>query len=160
MAVASPGTVVAAVFSADVFGPDVSESAVIIAALRAGVKDFLRRPLSSADLGQLIDRLTRRAILAPQRSNDLPDVPTMDEAGINGLNVDSWIGLFAPAGTPKAVIDKLQSGIAASSSGLKAKFVAGGADYMWVPPEKLDGFVHAEYEKWTKLIKDAGITLE
>jgi tripartite-type tricarboxylate transporter receptor subunit TctC len=100
------------------------------------------------------------AILAPQRSNDLPDVPTMDEAGINGLNVDSWIGLFAPAGTPKAVIDKLQSGIAASSSGLKAKFVAGGADYMWVPPEKLDGFVHAEYDKWTKLIKDAGITLE
>ena len=41
--------------------------AVIIAALRAGVKDFLRRPLSSADLGQLIDRLTRRSLLAPQR---------------------------------------------------------------------------------------------
>jgi len=67
MAVASPGTAVAAVFSADVFGPDVSESAVIIAALRAGVKDFLRRPLSSADLGQLIDRLTRRSLLAPRR---------------------------------------------------------------------------------------------
>ncbi len=100
------------------------------------------------------------AILAPQRSKDMPDIPTMDEAGVNGLNVDSWIGLFAPAGTPKTVIDKLQSGIAASSSELKAKYVAGGADYMWVPPEKLDGFVHAEYDKWTKLIKDAGITLE
>jgi pilus assembly protein CpaE len=67
MTIASPGTAVAAVFSPDVFGPDVSESAVIIGAVRAGVKDFLRRPLSSADLEQLIDRLARRSLLAPRR---------------------------------------------------------------------------------------------
>jgi len=100
------------------------------------------------------------AVLAPQRAKDAPDVPTMDEAGVSGLNVDSWIGLFAPTGTPKAVIDKLQGEIAASSAELKTKFAAAGADYMWVAPDKLDGFVHAEYDKWTKLIKDAGITLE
>jgi tripartite-type tricarboxylate transporter receptor subunit TctC len=100
------------------------------------------------------------AILTPQRSKDLPEIPTMDEAGVSGLNVDSWIGLFAPAGTPKAMIEKLQNEIAASSPELKTKFVAGGADYMWVAPEKLDSFVRAEYDKWTKLIKDAGITLE
>jgi tripartite-type tricarboxylate transporter receptor subunit TctC len=100
------------------------------------------------------------AILTSQRSNSAPDVPTMEEAGISGLNVDSWIGLFAPAGTPKAVIEKLQREIAASSPELKAKFAVVGADYMWVDPEKLDGFVHAEYDRWTKLIKDAGITLE
>jgi tripartite-type tricarboxylate transporter receptor subunit TctC len=100
------------------------------------------------------------AVLAPQRVKDAPDVPTMDEAGVSGLNVDSWIGLFAPAGTPKAVVDQLQGEIAASSAELKTKFAAAGADYMWVAPDKLDGFVHAEYDKWTKLIKDAGITLE
>ena len=100
------------------------------------------------------------AVLAPQRAKDAPDVPTMDQAGIGGLNVDSWIGLFAPAGTPKAVIGKLQNEIAASSPELKTKFAATGADYMWVAPEQLDGFVHAEYSKWSKLIKDAGITLE
>jgi tripartite-type tricarboxylate transporter receptor subunit TctC len=100
------------------------------------------------------------AVLAPERAKDAPDVPTMDEAGVSGLNVDSWIGLFAPAGTPKPMIEKLQNEIAASSSELEAKFAAGGADYMWVAPDKLDGFVHAEYDKWTKLIKDAGITLE
>ncbi len=100
------------------------------------------------------------AILTSQRSKSAPDVPTMEEAGVSGLNVNSWIGLFAPAGTPKAVIEKLQKEIAASSPELKAKFAAVGADYMWVDPEKLDGFIHAEYDRWTKLIKDAGISLD
>ena len=100
------------------------------------------------------------AILAPERSKEAPNVPTMEEAGISGLNVDSWIGLFAPAGTPQAAIDKIQSGIVASAPELKTKFNASGADYMWVAPEKLDSFVHAEYGRWTKLIKEAGITLE
>jgi len=100
------------------------------------------------------------AILTSQRSKSAPDVPTMEEAGVSGVNVDSWIGLFAPAGTPKAAIEKLQREVAASSPELKAKFAAVGADYMWVDPGKLDGFVHAEYDRWTKLIKDAGITLE
>jgi tripartite-type tricarboxylate transporter receptor subunit TctC len=100
------------------------------------------------------------AVLAPQRAKDASDVPTMDEAGVGGLNVDSWIGLFAPAGTPKPVIEKLQNEIAASSPELKTKFAATGADYRWIAPEQLDGFVRAEYEKWTRLIKDAGITLE
>jgi hypothetical protein len=58
------------------------------------------------------------------------------------------------------VIEKLQKELAASAAELTPKFIAVGGDYMWVPPDKLDGFVHAEYDKWTKLIKDAGITLE
>jgi tripartite-type tricarboxylate transporter receptor subunit TctC len=100
------------------------------------------------------------AFLAPQRSKDLPDVPTMEEAGIRGLNVDSWIGLFAPVGTPKSTIEKLQEEIEAAAPQLKDKFANVGANYMWVPPDELDGFVRAEYDKWTRLIKDAGIILE
>jgi pilus assembly protein CpaE len=67
MHVVSPGTAVAAIFAADVFGPDVSESAIIIEAIRAGVQDFLRRPLSSADLDQLLGRLVRRSAAASSR---------------------------------------------------------------------------------------------
>jgi tripartite-type tricarboxylate transporter receptor subunit TctC len=100
------------------------------------------------------------ALLAPQRLSDAPDVPTMDEAGVKGLNVDSWIGLFAPAGTPKPAIEKLQREIAAAAPELKAKFLAVGGDSMAVPPNQLDGFVRAETDKWNKLIKEAGITLE
>jgi tripartite-type tricarboxylate transporter receptor subunit TctC len=84
----------------------------------------------------------------------------MNESGVKGLNVDSWIGLFAPAGTPKPVIEKLQGEIAAAAPELKAKFVAVGGDYLQVQPDKLKAFVQAEFDKWSKLIKDAGITLE
>ena len=100
------------------------------------------------------------AILAPQRSPNAANIPTMDEAGITGLNVDSWIGLFAPVGTPETVIEKLRSEIAAMASELKVKFAAVGGDYMSVPPEELRDFVRSEHDKWTKIIKEAGITLE
>src|SRR5260221_580325 len=59
---ASPETNLAAVFSADLFGHDVSESAILIEAIRAGMQDFLRRPVSRADLEQLMERLHRRAV--------------------------------------------------------------------------------------------------
>jgi tripartite-type tricarboxylate transporter receptor subunit TctC len=84
----------------------------------------------------------------------------MDEAGVQGLDVDSWIGLFAPAGTPKAAIEKLQQEITASAPELKAKFVAVGGDWIGVPSDQLDSFVRAETDKWNKLIKEAGISLE
>jgi tripartite-type tricarboxylate transporter receptor subunit TctC len=100
------------------------------------------------------------AVLADRRMSDAPNVPTMNESGVRGLNVDSWIGLFAPAGTPKPVIEKLQGEIAAEAPELKAKFVAVGGDYLQVQPDKLKAFVQAEFDKWSKLIKDAGITLE
>jgi pilus assembly protein CpaE len=60
VAVCSPETVVAAVYAPDIFGPDVSESAILIEAMRAGVRDFLRRPLSSTDLRGMLERLLRR----------------------------------------------------------------------------------------------------
>jgi len=65
LAAASPGTAVAAVFRPDVFGHDVSESTIIIEAIRAGVQDFLRRPMSSADLEQLLQRLEHRQVVKP-----------------------------------------------------------------------------------------------
>jgi tripartite-type tricarboxylate transporter receptor subunit TctC len=105
-------------------------------------------------------KVTGLAILAPQRSRDLPNVPTMEEAGVTGLNVDSWIGLFAPAGTPKAIIQNLQAAVETAAPQLKDKFAGSGAEYMWIQPDQLDGFVGTEYKKWTKIIKDAGITLQ
>lgn len=100
------------------------------------------------------------AILATQRSKDAPEVPTMDEAGVHGLEVDSWIGLFAPVGTPKTVIEKLQKTIAAAAPEMKTKFTAVGGDSMSIPADQLDRFVHSESDKWSKIIKEAGITLD
>ena len=100
------------------------------------------------------------AVLASQRLKDAPDVPTMAEQGVKGLDVDSWIGLFAPANTPKPAIERLQKEIAAAMPELETRFVAVGGEGMTVEPQRLNSFIRDEHSKWTKVIKEAGITLD
>jgi tripartite-type tricarboxylate transporter receptor subunit TctC len=100
------------------------------------------------------------AILTAKRSAQMPDVPTMTESGVPGLEIDSWIGLFAPAKTPPAAIARLQQAIAQAAPELKPRFEASGGELMEVAPDKLDAFVRAEYDKWIKVIRDAGISLD
>jgi tripartite-type tricarboxylate transporter receptor subunit TctC len=100
------------------------------------------------------------AILTAKRSVQIPDVPTMTESGVPGLEIDSWIGLFAPAKTPPAAVARLQREIAQAASELKPRFEASGGELMEIAPDKLDAFVRAEYDKWIKVIRDAGISLD
>lgn len=99
-------------------------------------------------------------ILTARRNPQIPDVPTMTESGISGLEIDSWIGLFAPAKTPPAVIARLRQEIAHVLPELKTRFEASGGELIDMPSEKLDGFVRAEYDKWTGIIREAGIQLD
>jgi tripartite-type tricarboxylate transporter receptor subunit TctC len=100
------------------------------------------------------------AVLSSKRSPLAPDVPTMSEAGVPGLDVDSWLGIFAPAKTPPEIIAKLRADIRAVLPDLKERFEKGGGEVFDVPNDKLDGFVKSEYETWTKLIREAGIKLD
>src|SRR5262249_25492255 len=100
------------------------------------------------------------AILTKKRLPDMPDVPTMTESGVPGLEIDSWIGIFAPAKTPAAVIARLQKEIAAASEEMKPRLAAMGGELMEVPPDKLNAVIKADSDKWLKIIKDAGISLD
>jgi len=100
------------------------------------------------------------AVLSAKRSLLAPDVPTMAEAGLPGLNVDSWLGIFAPAKTPPDIIAKLRSDIRAVLPDLKERFEKSGGEVFDLPDDKLDAFVASEHENWTKLIRDAGIKLD
>ena len=100
------------------------------------------------------------AVLSSKRSPLAPDVPTMSEAGVPGLDVDSWLGIFAPAKTPPEVLAKLRRDIRASLPELKERFEKSGGEVWDFPDDKLDGFVASEYETWTKLIREAGIKLD
>jgi len=100
------------------------------------------------------------AILTKNRLSEMPDVPTMTESGVPGMEIDSWIGIFAPAKTPPAVIALLQKTIAEAGPDMKPKLANIGGELMQVPPEKLDAVVRADTDKWLKIIKDAGITLD
>src|SRR4051794_7794798 len=100
------------------------------------------------------------AVLSSKRSALAPDVPTMSEAGVPGLDVDSWLGIFAPAKTPPEAIARLRREIRAALPELKERFEKSGGEVWDLPDEKLNGFVTSEYEAWTKLIGEAGIKLD
>ena len=100
------------------------------------------------------------AILSSKRTAQMPDVPTMTEAGIPNLEIDSWIGLFAPAKTPPAVIARLQEAIAQSLPELKPRFEQNGGEVIDMPPAQLKPFIASEYGKWIKIIHEAGIRLD
>ena len=100
------------------------------------------------------------AVLSSRRSPLAPDVPTMSEAGVSGLDVDSWLGIFAPAKTPPQVIARLRTEIRACLPDLRERFEKSGGEVWDQPNDRLDGFVASEYDSWTKLIRDAGIKLD
>jgi tripartite-type tricarboxylate transporter receptor subunit TctC len=99
------------------------------------------------------------AVMSARRSEAFPDVPTLKEAGLPDLEVETWYAMFAPAGTPAAVVAKWNAALnellkdpemkdVLAKQGLAA---AGGT------PEALGGRVKRELERWTKVVKTAGI---
>ncbi|HEV3396548.1 MAG TPA: tripartite tricarboxylate transporter substrate-binding protein, partial [Xanthobacteraceae bacterium] len=99
------------------------------------------------------------AISRIHRSKLYPDLPTMDEAGITGFNLDAWAGLVAPAGTPPAVVAKLNGALrkVIDSPDVQAKFKNIGFEGFSSTPEELGDYIKAQLVAWKKMIEDAGI---
>jgi tripartite-type tricarboxylate transporter receptor subunit TctC len=102
------------------------------------------------------------ANLSPQRSASMPDIPTSDESGVKGLYMSGWFGFWAPKGTPKDVIAKLNAATAEALAdpALQKRFSDLGLDVaprQQQTPEGLATFQKAEIEKWWPIIKSAGI---
>jgi tripartite-type tricarboxylate transporter receptor subunit TctC len=99
------------------------------------------------------------AVTTKERSALLPDLPSLAEAGIPGYDVTSYAALFAPAGTPKEIVDKLNAEVQKiiANPEAKARIAVTGFDAFSGPPETLASFVQSELVNWGKLIKDAGI---
>ena len=100
--------------------------------------------------------------LSPQRSGSMPNIPSADESGVPGLYMSGWFGLFAPKGTPRDVIAKLNDAMvqALADQALRAKFAEFGLDVasrQQQTPVELAAFQKAEIEKWWPIIKAAGI---
>jgi len=99
------------------------------------------------------------AISRIQRSSLYPGLPTMDEAGITGFNLDAWAGLVAPAGTPPAIVTKLNGALrdVIDSADVQAKFKNVGFEGFSSTPEELGAFMKVQLGKWQQMVKDAGI---
>jgi len=100
------------------------------------------------------------AVTGNRRLAALPDVPTMAEAGISGVEATTWFGLFAPAGTPKEVVDRLQRDAATALRTLKDSFAGRGDDAIGSKPDEFAAHVRAEHAKWGKVIKDMGVKID
>jgi tripartite-type tricarboxylate transporter receptor subunit TctC len=94
-----------------------------------------------------------------QRSSLYPDLPTMDEAGVKGFNLDAWAGLVAPAGTPAAVVKKLNTALREiiDSPNVQASFKNVGFEGFSSTPEELGAFIKVQLGVWEKMAKDADI---
>ena len=97
-----------------------------------------------------------------QRSSALPDVPTLDEAGLKGYEATIWLGMMAPKGTPKAVVDKLNEAITKITGNPEVKALWGkqGAVPIVMTAEAFDKYIKDDIVKWEKVIKTAGITAD
>ena len=102
------------------------------------------------------------ATTGPQRDAALPDLPTVIEAGLPDFDVRLWIGIMAPAGTPKPIATRLASEIekALQDRELKAAFAAQGFDPMPGTPEMFDAFYRSEVAKWRRVIEATGIRVD
>jgi tripartite-type tricarboxylate transporter receptor subunit TctC len=107
-------------------------------------------------------QLRALAVTSAERSPAFPELPTVAEAGVPGYAAESWYGLFAPARTPKEVIDRLNKSAAAAvqSEAFKRLGVNEGLVMVAQPAEELERYFRGEEDRWRKVIHDAGIKVE
>jgi len=107
-------------------------------------------------------RLRALAVTTKNRIAPFPDLPTIAEAGVPGDEISTWYGIWAPARTPPAIINRLQQAVAAAARNpeTRSRFDALGAEPVADSPEDYARFVRAEYDRWGKLVRDARIKLD
>ena len=108
-------------------------------------------------------RLKAYAVTSSQRVHYLPNVPTMAEAGFSGIGSDSWHGLFAPAATPREIVNKLYTALARAAKQADVRDRFEKAVIPLTPSkssEDFDGFIKTESVRWKKIIVDNHVTLE
>jgi tripartite-type tricarboxylate transporter receptor subunit TctC len=131
-------------------------SAPAITDLIAGNMNVMFDNLPSALPHIKSGRLKALAVTSRTRSPALPDVPTIEEAaGLKGFDASSWFGLFAPAGTPRTIVDRIQADVAKALAQpeVRERFIAQGADPGGNTPDQFAAFIRAETDKWTRVVK-------
>jgi len=106
-------------------------------------------------------RLRALAVSTARRWPDLPEVPTLAEAGVPGFEATLWLGLVAPAATPAEIVQRLytEAAKALHDAELQASFRASGVEAQVLAPPELGAFMRAEHEKWGRVVRATGATV-
>ena len=107
-------------------------------------------------------RMRALAVTSRSRSPVMPELPTVAESGLPGYDVASWFALCAPAGTPRAVVDKVSADVGAilKTPDMQSRIGGLGAQPLVMTPEEFGRFLRAEITKWSKVVKDSGATAQ
>lgn len=107
-------------------------------------------------------KLRAIAVSSAHRSPSLPDVPTMMESGLPGFEVSSWYGLFAPARTPKPILDRLQREVAyvLAMPEIRERYLRGGFEPVGSKPEEFAPQVKSDLARWNKVVKEANLRVD
>ena len=106
-------------------------------------------------------KLRALAVTGSQRAASLPELMTIAEAGLPGYAMDNWLGLFAPVGTPRPVVEKISNEAIriVRLPEVRKEFLAHGAEPSPLGPDEFAKFVKVEVEKWGKVVKSTGMTI-
>jgi len=107
-------------------------------------------------------KLKALAVTTGKRSSALPDVPTLEEAGVKGIDIGTWFGVLAPAATPKDIVARLHAEIVKvlASAEFRARLQEIGAEPVGNSPDQMAAQIKADTEKFARLVKDAKVTIE
>jgi tripartite-type tricarboxylate transporter receptor subunit TctC len=107
-------------------------------------------------------RLRALAISSAKRSAAAPQIPTVAESGVPGYESGTWFGFFAPAGTPREIVSRINAelGKIGATADMKARLLDQGADPVTMTPEQMRAFVKNELAKWARVVKTVGIKLD
>lgn len=107
-------------------------------------------------------KLTALGVSGAKRSQGLPDTPTFIESGLPGFDVSGWVGVFAPAKTPRAVIERMQKAIAEvlTEPAVRARYDTFGIDPVGNKPEQFAEQIRADLARWARVVKEGNIALE
>jgi tripartite-type tricarboxylate transporter receptor subunit TctC len=134
-------------------------SAEAVTEVLAGRVDYYFSPIAPV-IGQIKDgQLLALAVGSPRRASALPDVPTTAEAGVPGSEFNFWIGMMAPAKTPRDVVNRLHDEVvkALATPEVKERFLKLGADAWTLKPEAFDAYIKDEIKSNAAVVKAAGL---
>jgi tripartite-type tricarboxylate transporter receptor subunit TctC len=130
--------------------------------LMAGVLSLTFSDIAGASPYIKSGKMRALAVTTLQRSAMLPDVPTMTEAGVRGFQASSWFAIFAPAHTPRPIVDKLNADIVKvlRTPEINDRLTGMGFEVVGNKPEELAAFLKSEIAKWTKVVRESGAKVD
>jgi len=132
-----------------------------VTATIAGETSMIIADLTTGNAGLSSDRICPLAVTSMQRSQKYPSLPTVDEVGLKGYEVNTWMGFFGPAGMPKPVVDAIEAAIeeAVAMPDVRARFEMTGAVVRSGSADEMRRVLATDVVKWAKLVKERNVKL-